>query len=127
MARATGVFRGPNKARATFVDRDDHFVQQVVDRLVAGGRHGDALAAADQRRDQPRASVGLAGAGRSLDEQIALVERRRQLLLTPDIHRLDRGPGGDAVEAGGTTSDEVASDAMTRRGGWRARRRRRRT
>ena len=46
-------------------------VGQVVDRLVARGRDADALGAADQIDDDPRARPRLAGARRALDEEIS--------------------------------------------------------
>jgi hypothetical protein len=48
--------------------------EQIVDRLVAVGGNGDALAAAKELGDDVRAGGGLAGAGRPLDEQGAPVQ-----------------------------------------------------
>src|SRR6185503_5078100 len=50
------------------------FLQQVVDRLVAGGGDADALAAREELDDEVRAGEGFAGAGRALNEEGAVVE-----------------------------------------------------
>src|SRR5262249_59026236 len=52
-----------------------HRLQQVVDRLVAGGGDADALAAREQLHYEMRAGVGLAVARRALDEEGAAVVR----------------------------------------------------
>src|SRR5205085_2489511 len=80
--------------------------QQVVDRFVARRRDADALAACEQVDDQARTGVGLAGAGRPLDEEVAALDpldeplrlfERRDLDAfaaegrLPVQHRLERG------------------------------------
>src|SRR5205807_6400699 len=63
------------------------FVEEVVDRLVARGRHADTPAAADEIHDGPRARPRRASARRALGEAIALVERGGSLALLAKVHR----------------------------------------
>ena len=53
----------------------DHLVQQIADHLVAQRGDADLAAGAHERGDHACARVGLAGAGRALDRQDAVVER----------------------------------------------------
>ena len=48
--------------------------QLVVDRGMAAGRNPHAMALADEMEDQVGARVGLARAGRTLDEQVAVLQ-----------------------------------------------------
>ena len=57
------------------------FVEQVVDRLVAGRRHADAPAAPHEVGDEAGARPRLARPGRTLDEEVALIERRGERSL----------------------------------------------
>src|SRR3546814_13036783 len=50
--------------------------EQLVDRFVAVRGYADALSLGEKRDDRLRRGVGLAGAGRSLDQQVAPVERK---------------------------------------------------
>ena len=51
------------------------------------------LPGAMQRHDQPRAGPGLARAGRTLDEQVAAIERRRRApVCVAQVERLERRP-----------------------------------
>src|SRR5262249_40884731 len=68
----------------------DDLVEQVVDGLVARRRDADAPAATHQLHGDPRPRPGLAGARRSLDEEVAAVERRGQLAQLVEVGRLDR-------------------------------------
>src|SRR3546814_14403333 len=50
--------------------------EQLVDRFVAVRGYADALSLGEKRDDRLRRGVGLAGAGRSLDQQVAPVARK---------------------------------------------------
>ena len=51
------------------------FMQQRMDRIVARARHGDPLTGTEQVANYLRADRALATAGRSLNEQVAAIER----------------------------------------------------
>ena len=65
----------PAERDALVARRPLDLVEQVVDRLVAGARSRRRAGPARSGDDQPRARVGLARAGRPLDEEVARVER----------------------------------------------------
>src|SRR5262245_65552459 len=67
----------------------DDLVEQVVDSLVARRRDADTLAATHQLHGDPRPRPGLARARRSLDEEVAAVERPGQLAQLAEVGRLD--------------------------------------
>ena len=61
--------------------------EQVVDRRVAAGGDADAVALLDQVQDQMGAGVGLARAGRALDEQVAVAQALRDPLRVLQVER----------------------------------------
>ena len=83
--RVVGIVAGPElvgdrdvlegEARRVVRQRLEAGAQDVADRLVAGRGHRHPAAGSDEREDRPRRDVGLAGAGRSLDRQYALLQR----------------------------------------------------
>src|SRR5206468_3249984 len=62
-------------------------LEQVVDRLVAVRGDADPLARSHQVDEQARSGPGLAGAGRPLDEEIALVEAEGDRLRVFELDR----------------------------------------
>ena len=66
-----------------------HLVEEVVDGAVTRRRHANALPGRKQRDDQPSAGPRLAASGRSLDDEIALVEIQDQSLLCGEVERLN--------------------------------------
>ena len=83
--RVVGIVAGPElvgnrdvlerEARRVVRQRLEAGAQDVADRLVAGRGHRHPAAGSDEGEDRPRRDVGLAGAGRSLDRQYALLQR----------------------------------------------------
>ena len=79
-------------------------MQHVVDCLVAVRGDADRLAGLDERQDQVRGGVGLAGAGWSLDHKPGAIERMDGALRRLEQPRRvlpvglghDRRPGGAA-------------------------------
>src|SRR3954468_6086904 len=83
------------------------FREQVVNR--AGARTGDADAAAgfQEMRDQPRAGPRLPAAGRSLNEQVAVVQLAHEPALRFEIQRLNR-----SASAGSETRRVASKDVL---------------
>ena len=68
------------------------------------------LPAAIRAHDQPRAGVGLARARRTLDEQIAGVERRDERFLLGEVERLQRRPAlAMPATRGGLAREDVTN------------------
>src|SRR3546814_11146532 len=74
----TTLFRSLDAATPQALGRRQIFdlAEQLVDRFVAVRGYADALSLGEKRDDRLRRGVGLAGAGRSLDQQVAPVERK---------------------------------------------------
>ena len=75
--------------------------EEVVDRLVAVGGDPHRVAAADQLHDDAGAGEGLAGAGRALDEQVAVLQvghRGDHLIDGRGVGSHDRGAGLAALQ-----------------------------
>lgn len=89
------------------------FVQQVVDRLVAGRRHADALAAVQQVDDELRPGPRLARPGWALDEQARLVEAVEDPAKLVDVRRAvqQRRTGGQPGDARPCGAQQVAQRA----------------
>lgn len=74
-----GGFLGAAQGKAFPLGQPLQAAQQIVDGVVAVGRYGHAPAGAQQLQQHPRTGVGLAGAGRPLQEQGGFVHARHDI------------------------------------------------